>query len=135
MTINRALIEREVVFEAIRGRGPGGQNVNKVSSAAQMTWDYQTSQELSPIQKDLVSSKLARVINKAGILYLRSDEFRDLEKNKSRCLEKLWALLQEAFHRPKVRRKTKPSKTTKMKGLDQKKKHGSNKKMRQKVSW
>lgn len=123
----------EIQFSAIRSRGPGGQNVNKVSSAAQMHWDFQSSNSFSEIQKGLIAKKLSRVINKEGQVYLRSDEFRDLERNKDRCLEKLSELLKEAFHKPRPRKKTKPTKASQRKRIESKKQRGETKKYRQKV--
>src|SRR5688572_19145454 len=111
--MNFAQIETEVQFTAVRSRGPGGQNVNKVSSAAFLTWDYRNSQGINEEQKHLVHTKLRNHLNKEGILYLRSDEFRDLGMNKSRGLEKLQSLLEQAFHKPKKRRATKPTRASK----------------------
>src|SRR4051812_45404334 len=102
--MNFAQIEREVSFIAVRSRGPGGQNVNKVSSAAILYWAFAHSAAVSEEQKFLIRRKLQSSINKEGQIYVRSDEFRDLERNKARCLEKLTSLLTYAFHQPKKRR-------------------------------
>ncbi len=128
-------IAKEVSFTAIRGRGPGGQNVNKVSSAASMLWDFFSSSEITPEQKSLIQNKLANSINNDGLLYLRSDEFRDLERNKARCLEKLEAMLTLAFHRPKPRKKTKPTYSSRVKNQISKTRRGDVKKLRKKVSY
>lgn len=122
-------------FKAIRSRGPGGQNVNKVSSAALMTWKYLHSSLITDDQKKLVREKLKNFINAEEEVYLRSDEFRDLEQNKTRCIEKLKILLEKAFHKDKPRRPTKPSYSSKQKKLDSKSRRGAAKKNRQKVSW
>jgi ribosome-associated protein len=129
------LIEREVVFIAVRSRGPGGQNVNKVSSAALLLWDFNLSFMISAEQKARIRFKLPSHINKEGQIYLRSDEFRDLERNKARCLEKLDALLKQAFHQDKPRRPTKPTRASKIRKLDSKKNRGDTKKLRQKVKY
>lgn len=125
----------EIQFTAVRSRGPGGQNVNKVSSAAQLNWAYLYSDAFTDYQKTLITEKLESHINKQGVLYLRSDEFRDLERNKARCLEKLKDLLAMAFHRPKPRRKTKPTKASKKKRIESKKQRGEVKKTRQKIKY
>lgn len=128
-----AQIEKEIEFTAVKSRGPGGQNVNKVSSAAFMTWDYRASQGVNDEEKQLIYTKLQNHINKDGKLYLRSDEFRDLTMNKSRGVEKLQFLLERAFHRPKKRNATKPTKASKMKKRMQKSRRSEIKKSRQKV--
>jgi len=126
---------REVIFKAVRSRGPGGQNVNKVSSAAQMSWDFEHSLLLNSEQKHRVREKLANLITNEGVLILRSDEFRDLERNKARCLEKLAAAVVKALHVPKKRKATKPSKTAKAKRRDEKSRRGETKKLRGRVSF
>ncbi|MEQ1665272.1 MAG: alternative ribosome rescue aminoacyl-tRNA hydrolase ArfB [Bdellovibrionales bacterium] len=121
---------RELQFTAIRSRGPGGQNVNKVNSAALMQWDFMLSHSLTEEQKNLINEKLYNYINADEIFYIRSDEFRDLERNQSRCIEKLEQLLRFAFFKPKPRKKTKPTKSSKRKRLDNKKQRGDIKKSR-----
>ena len=128
-------IRSEVKFSAVRSRGPGGQNVNKVSSAAQLKWDFMLSEYLTENQKNLINQKLYNYINKNEELYLRSDEFRDLERNKAKCLQKLSELLRTAFHKPKPRKKTKPTKASKRKRLDSKRQRGETKKNRKKVDY
>lgn len=126
-------IEKELNFTAIRSRGPGGQNVNKVSSAAFLTWDYLNSLGLNDEEKHLVKIKLQNHINKENELYLRSDEFRDLGMNKARGLEKLLFLLNQAFHKPKKRKATRPTKASKARKRDSKTRRSETKKGRQKI--
>lgn len=126
-------IKREVYFVAVRSRGPGGQNVNKVSSAAVLYWSFENSNLISDIQKNLIRHKLLSAVNKEGQLYTRSDEFRDLERNKSRCLEKLEILLRQAFHKPKKRTATKPTRSSKLKKRESKSRRSETKQMRQKL--
>lgn len=124
----------EIHFKAIRSSGPGGQNVNKVSSCAQLYWHFQYSELITEDQKQQINLKLANYINKEGVLFLRSDEFRDLERNKAKCLEKLNQLLKKAFFRPKIRKKTKPTYSSQLKRLDGKKNRSEIKKNRQKIT-
>src|SRR5260221_538402 len=128
-------LRNEVRFVAVRSRGPGGQNVNKVSSAACLYWNYDLSYFLTEEEKLIIGTKLQNVINSESQIYLRSDEFRDLEKNKSRCLEKLEVLLKNAFHEPRKRKPTKPTRSSKEKKLKSKAKRGLTKKFRQKPSF
>ncbi|MGE3973395.1 MAG: alternative ribosome rescue aminoacyl-tRNA hydrolase ArfB [Bdellovibrionales bacterium] len=129
------LLENELQFFAVRSRGPGGQNVNKVSSAALLVWNFENSSVLYPEQKQLIRQKLANKINKEGELLLRSDEFRDLEKNKSRCKEKLAEFLAQALHKPKPRKATKPTRSSKMRKLESKHRRGEVKSTRRKVRY
>jgi ribosome-associated protein len=134
--MNFAQIASEASIVAIRSRGPGGQNVNKVSSAAQLFWNFQESTALTDAEKQLVRIKLKNLINSEDQIFLRADEYRDLERNKSRVIEKLEAFLLGALHKPKPRRKTKPTRASKIRKLEGKSHRGEIKKGRQKVkSW
>lgn len=133
--MNWGRIAQEFSFTSVRSRGPGGQNVNKVSSSARLRWSVGESEGLSDDEKLRVFEKLEPYINKDGELVLRSDEFRDLERNKARCEEKLQTLLKKALHKPKPRKKTKPSKAQKQKRLESKHKRSEVKKARQKVRY
>jgi ribosome-associated protein len=124
----------EVTFTAVASRGPGGQNVNKVASAAQLSWNVQNSRLLTEEQKTIVLMKLQNRINRDGELVLRSDEFRDLPRNKARALEKLRSLLLSALHRPKPRKATRPTRSSKFKRLEKKSRRGQIKASRRRVT-
>lgn len=128
--INIDQLRSEIFFKAVRSRGPGGQNVNRVSSAAILNWDFSHSRLLSDAQKQQIKSKLYSFINTENLLYLRSDEYRDLERNKARCLEKLAELLEKAFYVPKKRKATKPTKASKRKRREEKDRRSEIKKLR-----
>jgi ribosome-associated protein len=129
------ILKKEVRFEAVRSRGPGGQNVNKVNSAAILYWRPLNSKFFSLAQMDLLIVKLDRHFNSAGEIFLRSDEFRDLERNKARCLDKLEKLIEAALYVPKKRRPTKPTFGSKQKNRQSKTKRAETKKQRQKVNY
>ncbi len=131
--VNMALIAKEVKFSAVKSRGPGGQNVNKVSSAAVLYWNFSNSAILTELQKYLISTKLSSFINREEEFFIRSDEFRDLERNKARCIEKLGSLLTMAFHKPKPRRPTRPTRSSKQRKHESKTRRGDVKKSRQKI--
>ncbi len=124
----------EVRFEAVLSRGPGGQNVNRTASAAQTYWDFESSYLLGEDEKSRVRVKMQNMINSEGEIYLRSDEHRDLERNKSRSVEKLLAHLVQALHIPKKRKKTKPTKSSQRKRRETKVRRGEIKKMRRRPS-
>ncbi len=133
--MNFSQVAREVQIVAVRSRGPGGQNVNKVSSAAQLFWNFAVSEALSLAEKALVRARLTNLINRENEIFLRADEYRDLERNKARVLEKLKAFLIRALHQPKARRPTRPTRASKVRKLEGKSRRGEIKKSRGKVSW
>lgn len=128
-------LKKEIVFDAVRSRGPGGQNVNKVSSAAMLSWSIYETKAISERDMPRVLAKLAPQITNAGLLLVRCDEFRDLERNKNRCIEKLFSILTMALHKPKKRIKTKPSRSEKIKRQDSKKAQGQKKRLRSKIDF
>jgi ribosome-associated protein len=128
-------LAREVSFQAQRSRGPGGQNVNKVASAVLLTWDYSTSALLDADQKARVGEKLAAALNSRGEIQLRSDEFRDQERNKARALEKLAERLAAALFVPKKRRATKPTKASRIRRQETKTQRSRTKKLRGRPDW
>lgn len=133
--ITRDTLRREVYFKAVRSRGPGGQNVNKVSSAAILYWNFLYSPSLTEFQKQRIQARLGNLINSEGELFVRSDEFRDLEQNKSRCLEKVVDAVKEALFIPKKRRATKPTRGSQRRRLDSKTKAGETKKLRKRIEY
>jgi len=134
-TPTAAALASEVSFHAQRGRGPGGQNVNKVASAVLLTWDYASSRLLDAEQKDRLGRELATSLNSRGEIQLRSDEFRDQERNKARALEKLAEKVAAALFVPKKRKATKPTKASRLKRLEGKVQKSRTKKLRGKVDW
>lgn len=135
-TIPRAeQLAREVSFHAQRGRGPGGQNVNKVASAVLLTWDYSSSTLLDAAQKARIGQKLASALNSRGEIQLRSDEFRDQERNKARAVQKLAVKVADALFVPKARRATKPTKSALLRRQETKVQRSRTKRLRGKVDW
>lgn len=128
-------LAREVSYQAQRSRGPGGQNVNKVASAVLLTWNYAGSRLLDADQKARVGEKLATSLNSHGEIQVRSDEFRDQERNKARALEKLAAKLEAALFIPKARRATRPTKASRLRRQDSKVQRSRTKQLRGKVDW
>jgi len=130
-----AALAAEVSFQAQRGRGPGGQNVNKVASCAVLRWDFGRSSLLSPEQSARLRQKLVRLLNSRGEIQLRSDEFRDLERNKQRALEKLAERVAEALHVPKARKATRPTRASRVRLQESKTRRSQAKKLRGKPDW
>jgi ribosome-associated protein len=135
LTPTVAALAAEVRFQAQRGRGPGGQNVNKVASAALLAWDFANSTLVDAAQKARLAEGLAGSINRRGEIQLRSDEFRDLERNKARALEKLAERVAAALFVPRKRRPTKPTKASRVRRQEAKVLRSRTKKLRGRPDW
>jgi ribosome-associated protein len=107
---DRVLIpEDEFEWSYVRSGGPGGQNVNKVASKAVLRWDLAGSPSLPEEVKVRLRAQQPGRITGAGELILSSQRFRDQERNRQDCLEKLGAMIRQALVVPRPRKKTKPS--------------------------
>lgn len=124
----------EFEFSFLRSRGPGGQNVNKTNSAAQLRWDVSNSNSLSEQQKEQVLTKLSGSLVDGQYIIFRSDTFRDQRSNKDECIRKLMGVVENALKKKKKRIATRPSKTAVRKRLDKKTQAGLTKKLRSRVS-
>ncbi len=123
--------QHELVFQAQRSRGPGGQNVNKTNSSVQLRWAFLESTMLVDEQKQIIANKLSHHINVDGILYIRSDVHREFESNRREVLAKLQNYLDKAFFKPKARKATKPTYGARQKTLKKKRERSEIKKGRQ----
>jgi len=110
----------EFIFQATRSSGPGGQNVNKVSSKVELRFDIKNSQLLSEDEKLMISEKLSNKINKLEELVLVSQSDRSQLKNKEKVIEKFYAFLEKALLPPKKRFKTRPTRASVEKRLESK---------------
>ncbi|MES2769102.1 MAG: alternative ribosome rescue aminoacyl-tRNA hydrolase ArfB [Bdellovibrionota bacterium] len=123
----------EFTFEFARSGGPGGQHVNKTNSAAILRWDVDATLAFSEDQKVKLQTKLK--LNQESEVVIRSEEHRDQEKNKKRCLEKLDSLIEKALFVHKKRKPTKPSRSQKEKRIKSKKIRSEVKKSRTNKDW
>jgi ribosome-associated protein len=98
--------QEELIFTASRSSGPGGQNVNKVSTRVTLWFDLAGSPSLPEPIKRLLLDKLATRINKEGKLYLTARESRSQAHNRERARQRFVELLREALHQPRPRRRT-----------------------------
>ena len=98
----------ELRFSFVRSSGPGGQNVNKVNSKAQLRWSVTGSQSLPEDVRSRVLSRFSRRINDRGEIVLTSQRYRDQARNVGDCLTKLREMLALAAAPPKRRKKTRP---------------------------
>lgn len=123
----------EFTFITSRSGGPGGQNVNKVSSKVMLCFHVQNSVLLNEDEKLRISEKLANKINSEGVLQIVSQAERTQLGNKERCIEKFNHLIEKALTIPKKRKRTKPSKSAIQKRLDEKKIKSEKKEYRKKI--
>ncbi|MEO8756939.1 MAG: alternative ribosome rescue aminoacyl-tRNA hydrolase ArfB [Devosia sp.] len=130
ITASLSLDPSELSISFIRASGPGGQNVNKVSSAAQLRFDLRRS----PSLPDAVAVRAARLagsrLTRDGVIVITADRFRVQSQNRDDAIARLVELLKEAAVPPKPRRATKPTLASKTRRLDSKVKRGGIKKMR-----
>jgi ribosome-associated protein len=130
---NRATFEvprGEVRFEFMRSGGPGGQNVNKVNSKARVRWNIAESYVLPPEIKEVLLTKLAQRLNKAGELCVESEKERSQDANKKRALQRLDEIVRNALKPRKRRVPTKPSRASKERRLDGKRRKSKKKSAR-----
>lgn len=111
----------EFEFTYARSSGPGGQNVNKVNSKAQLRWNVLASPSLPPDVLARLQATFGTRITKEGDLLIVSQEYRDQGKNVADCLEKLRAMLTAVARPPKKRKATRPTLGSKKRRLQEKK--------------
>jgi ribosome-associated protein len=121
----------EFEWTYVRSSGPGGQNVNKVASKAVLRWDAGASPSVPPEVKARLLAHHRGRFTAEGVLVLTSQRFRDQERNRQDCLEKLGAWLLEAATPPRPRKATRPSRGAKERRLQAKKMRASTKAQRQ----
>ena len=121
--------ERDIKETFMRASGPGGQNVNKVSTAVELRYDI-TISGLPEDARARLSTLAGRLLTLDSILVIQAQEFRSQERNRALALEKLVAILQKSLIRPKARRATKPTYSSTLKRLDTKVKRGKTKNLR-----
>lgn len=130
-----AIPDDEFIISYARSSGPGGQNVNKTNSKAVLHWNASHSPSLPIDVRSRFLRKFASKLTGDGSIVIASDEHRQQEANLRNCFEKLKIMLIAVAVPPKLRRPTKPSRSSQRARLADKKGRGDTKKNRQKVDY
>ncbi len=125
---------QEISISAIRSRGAGGQNVNKVSTAIHIRFDVRASTAMSDEDRERLLKIKDRRLSKDDVIVIKSQRYRSQDKNRSDALERLAEMIRKALVVEKPRKATKPSKKSRRKRLDEKTRRGRLKESRGKVS-
>ena len=122
--------ESEIQENFVRASGPGGQNVNKVATTVQLRFDVANSRSLPGEVRERLISLAGNRITEDGILIIDARRFRTQRRNREDATDRLVELVRNAAPRPKIRRKTRPTRTSKIRRLESKRRGGESKRVR-----
>ena len=127
--------DTDLSFAFVRASGPGGQNVNKVSSAVQLRFDMRGSTALSDAVKSRLRALAGRRVTDDGAILIIARNQRSQDQNRREALERLAELIQRALIVPKTRKATKPTRASREKRLESKVRQQRTKRQRGRVRW
>lgn len=128
-----AIREDEIEIEFVQASGPGGQNVNKVASSAQLRFDVRHSPSLPEDVRARLSRLAGKRLTAEGVLVIEAKRYRSQERNRQDAIQRLVDLIRKATEKPKVRRKTKPSRSSIQRRLEEKRRRGEIKQQRRQI--
>jgi ribosome-associated protein len=135
ITPNISLPDRDLQWSFVRASGPGGQNVNKVATAAQLRFDLAGTQSLEPAVKQRLRSLAGRRVTDDGALLIVARNHRTQEGNRREALERLADLVRRASVAPKTRKPTRPTRGARERRLQTKTQRRTTKQLRGRVRW
>ena len=130
ITRNIVIPDDEINLEFVRASGPGGQNVNKVSTAVQLRFDATGSDSLAPEVKKRLLKIAGNRATDEGVILIEAKRFRSQEKNRKDAIDRLIEMVRKAAVKPTLRRKTRPTAASREKRLSQKKRRSEVKRLR-----
>ena len=125
----------ELEWKFIRASGPGGQNVNKVSSAVQLRFNLPVNLSIPVAARNRLRRLAGQKLNDDGTILIIARNERSQEQNRREALERLSALIERALVEPKIRKKTRPTKASKERRIEAKKRRGTTKQARGRQGW
>ena len=125
ITPTLAIPDDEFTWSFARSGGPGGQNVNKVASKAVLRWDVAANTTIPADVKNRLALQQKRYFTLDGGLIITSQLTRDQDRNRQDCLDKLRAIILQALIVPKARKKTRPSRGSKRRRVEEKRRRGT----------
>lgn len=130
-----ALARRDLQWSFVRSSGPGGQNVNKLATAAQLRFDLAGTESLAPPVKARLRLLAGRRLTDDGALLIVARNHRTQEQNRREALERLAELVRRALVAPKARKATRPTRASRERRLEHKAQRHTTKRLRGKVRW
>jgi ribosome-associated protein len=135
ITPHIGIADEELEWKFVRASGPGGQNVNKVSSAVQLRFLLGQNRSLPAPVRQRLRRLAGQKLNDDGSILIAARSERSQEQNRRAALGRLEALIRQALIEPKIRRKTRPTLASRERRIDAKKKRGHAKRSRQGAGW